>query len=194
MSIKFILETVFWNLFFFKLKLSKQKRYLLALNYSKSQSCRERPERDHTGRGAGGGAPAPREAGQMSFRGHCSLSPWPSRNQHQGGQRVGTGQQSFEKMLSPVREKGRVLRSRRGPAAFLKEQTHSWVNFYKGTGWWLSPSVWSASAGKKQGYHNKRFKTLCNCLHNRLLSLICLWRAQSRNFTLTLISPGGGFS
>lgn len=41
-----------------------------------------------------------------------------------GGSESRHRQQSFEKMLSPVREKGRVLRSRRGPAAFLKEQTH----------------------------------------------------------------------
>lgn len=125
---------------------------------------------------------------------YCSLS-WHSGNQQWVSQRWSRA----------VRRCSHSRRQRRGPIAeehvglppFLREQSHGWLHFYKDTGW--RHKVYGLTGREKQGYEKRCSKPYITVFHNKLLSLSTESNMSERitkgtNFTLTLISPGGGFS
>ena len=123
--------------------------------------------------------------------------------------RSGKQQWVSQRWSRAVRRCSHSRRQRRGPIAeehvglppFLREQSHGWLHCYKDTGWrHKAQSVWTDwHLQGEAGYEKRCSKPYITVFHNKLLSLSTESNMSERitkgtNFTLTLISPGGGFS
>lgn len=152
MNIKLIMEKCFFSSFFLMESYQTKK---VALSFNSSSRSRSHRKTVTLWPGCWRRDSCTREAGPDELQ--VSSEPaalWAADTQETaaGEWEEAHGQDSFEKMESPGREKGVMAEEHTAPATASQGHTHSWLTFYAGTGLWQSPGCMNrlASAGRNR--------------------------------------------